>query len=171
MRTMRNGSCLFPLFVLLAACEVGAPARVQAPADSASGEVAFTLAGPNDAAMVVPVRINGREPVDFIVDTGATLTCIDVSLARELGLPEEEVVGGIALGVAAVGRMETVRMDTLRVGASAAFDISACRLDLAHLRQAFGAQGLLGLNFLKSFDVAIDFERNIMTLRSARSER
>jgi predicted aspartyl protease len=148
-----------------AACEPGAPARVQAPADSASGEVAFSLAGPNNAAMIVPVRINGREPVDFIVDTGATLTCIDVSLARELGLPEDDAAGGIALGVATAGRIQTVHMDSLRVGNAAAFDLSACRLDLANLRRAFGAQGLLGLNFLKSFHIAIDFERNVMTLR------
>ena len=160
---MRLSVCFAAATVI--ACEPGAPARVEAPADSASGEVAFSLASPNEAAMMVPVRINGREAVDFIVDTGATLTCIDVSLARELGLPEEDVVGGIALGVATAGRMKTVRMDTLRVGNAAVFDVSACSIDLAHLRRAFGAQGLLGLNFLKSFDVAIDFERNIMTLR------
>jgi predicted aspartyl protease len=155
------------LVLILGGCEAGSPARIEAPADSASGEVSFTMAGPNESAMLIPVRINGREAVDFIVDTGATLTCIDVSLARELGLPDEDEVGGVALGVATVGRMRTVRMDTLRVGHAAAFDIAACKIDLEHLRRALGAQGLLGLNFLRSFDVAIDFDRNIMTLRNA----
>lgn len=152
-------------YILIAACDSAVPGRVEAPADSAAGEIAFELAGPNEAALVVPVEINAREAVDFVLDTGATLTCIDVSLARELGLPDQNAVGGVAIGALTAGRIETVHIDTLRVGNAAVFDISACKLDLASLRAAFGAQGLLGLNFLKSFDVAIDFERKVVTLR------
>lgn len=153
--------------LLLSACELAAPARTHAPADSAAGEVAFKLVGPNEAALVVPISINGREPVDFVLDTGATLTCIDVSLARVLGLREEGPMGGVGIGAMTVGRIETVRMDTLRVGNAVAYDVIACRLDLAPLRTAFGAQGLLGLNFLKSFDVALDFERRVLRLTAA----
>jgi clan AA aspartic protease (TIGR02281 family) len=150
--------------IWLQACDVAAPQRVQAPADSASGEVAFSLTGPNEAAFVVPVRINGRAPVNFIVDTGATLTCIDVSLARVLGLREGERSSGVAIGAMSTGRVETVMIDTLRVGNAAAFDIMACRLDMAALREALDVQGLVGLNFLKQFDVAIDFDRHVLRL-------
>jgi predicted aspartyl protease len=150
--------------LLLSACELAAPARTTAPTDSAAGEVAFKLVGPNEAALVVPVSINGREPVDFVLDTGATLTCIDVSLSRVLGLPEESPMGGVGIGAMTVGRIETVSMDSLRVGNAVAYDITACRLDLEPLRKAFGAQGLLGLNFLKSFDMALDFERRVLRL-------
>ena len=151
----------------LAACDFAAPARTQAPADSAAGELKFKLQGPNEAAFVVPVHINGRGPIDFVLDTGATLTCIDVSLARELDLPEEGPMGGVAIGAMSAGAIETVRMDSLRVGNASAFDIAACRLDLAALRNALGVQGLVGLNFLKQFDVAIDFERRVLRLNSA----
>lgn len=45
---------------LAAACQpTGAPARVEAPADSAAGEVPFDLAGPGGAALIVPVHLNG----------------------------------------------------------------------------------------------------------------
>ena len=113
---------LLAFALLLSACDLAAPARTHAPADSAAGEVAFKLVGPNEAALVVPISINGREPVDFVLDTGATLTCIDVSLARVLGLPEEGPMGGVGIGAMTVGRIETVRMDTLRVGNAVAYD-------------------------------------------------
>jgi predicted aspartyl protease len=150
--------------IMLSACDFAAPARTSAPADSAAGEVAFEMAGPNEAAFVVPVHINGRGPVNFVLDTGATLTCIDVSLARELQLPEEGAMTGVAIGAMAAGAIETVRMDSLRIGNAAAYDIAACRLDLEPLRRALGVQGLVGLNFLKQFDVGIDFERRVLTL-------
>lgn len=150
----------------LVSCDMAAPMRTHAPADPAAGEVEFRLVGPNEAALVVPVSINGREPVDFVLDTGATLTCVDVSLARVLGLKAESPMGGVGIGAMTVGRIETVRIDTLRVGHAVAYDITACRLDLEPLRVAFGAQGLLGLNFLKSFDVALDFERYVLTITS-----
>ena len=170
-RRVMTAHRLLPLLSLLAACQVGAPERVQAPADTAAGEVEFSLASPNRAAILVPVQINGRPAVDFVLDTGATLTCIDVSLARELGLPEEGFTGGVAIGAVTSGRIETVHIDTLRIGNAAAYDLSACRLDLSALRSAFGAQGLVGLNFLKSFDVRIDFERSVLTLLSTDSSQ
>lgn len=154
------------LLLALAGCDAALPVRTEAPVDSAAGEVAFELVGPNEAALVVPVQINGREPVKFVLDTGATLTCIDVSLARELGLPDQKPRGGVAIGALAAGRIETVLMDTLRIGNAAAFDLIACKLDLAALSKAFGAHGLIGLNFLKSFDVSLDFESKVLTLRA-----
>ncbi|HEY0673125.1 MAG TPA: retropepsin-like aspartic protease [Longimicrobiales bacterium] len=153
------------LLWLVAGCDLATPARVQAPADSAAGEIAFQLASPNEAAILVPVQINGHPEVDFVLDTGATFTCIDISLARELGLPDQDEVGGIAIGAMNVGRIETVLIDSLRIGNATAYDISACKLDLEALRRGFGAHGLIGLNFLKSFDMAVDFDRSILRLQ------
>ncbi|HET9440992.1 MAG TPA: retropepsin-like aspartic protease [Longimicrobiales bacterium] len=153
------------VFWLVAGCDLAAPARVQAPADSAAGEVGFHLAAPNEAAILVPVQINGRPEVDFVLDTGATFTCIDISLAREWNLPDQDEVGGIAIGAMNVGRIETVQIDSLRIGNATVYDIAACKLDLEALRKGFGAHGLIGLNFLKSFDMAVDFDRNILRLQ------
>ncbi|MGQ0560501.1 MAG: retropepsin-like aspartic protease family protein [Gemmatimonadota bacterium] len=161
---MMRTALALELLALLAACDLGAPARVQAPVDRAAGEVAFKMATPNEAAILIPVQINGRAAVDFVLDTGATLTCVDVSLARQLALPDQQMIGGIAIGAVAMGRIQTVGIDTLRVGNAAAYDLLACKLDLAALREQFGAQGLLGLNFLKSFDLEIDFDRSVLTL-------
>jgi len=155
--------------VLLSAstgCETGAPARVQAPADSAAGEVAFTMAGPTDAAIVVPVFVNGEGPFDFVLDTGATFTCVDAELARRLALPERTGARGVGAGVGGAGQIRLVRVDSVRVGGASAEGLTACEVDLRHARQVgVEADGLLGLNFLKPFRVTLDFERRVLILR------
>jgi predicted aspartyl protease len=151
--------------LLCAACDVGAPARVEAPADTAAGEVAFRLAGPNEAALLVPVHINGQGPFDFVLDTGATLTCVAQSTAEELELPRQRGIGGIGVGIGGAERIHLVRIDSLRIGATHALDMNACVVDLAHVRVLGPTiRGLIGLNFLRSFRVTLDFQRNVLIL-------
>jgi predicted aspartyl protease len=155
------------LFLLvLGACQFdGRPAETEAPADAAAGEIAMTRVGANDAAIVVPVHINGQGPFDLVLDTGATVTCVTPDVSERLALPAQRGVRGYGAGVGGAGRVELVRYDTLRVGAAAAFDLPGCVIDLASL-EAIGTRvdGLLGLNFLQSFDVRLDFGRDVLTL-------
>ena len=149
-------------------CDVGAPSRVEAPADTAAGEVTFELAGIGGAALIVPVHINGQGPYDLVLDTGATLTCVDQELAQQLGLPERRGQLALGAGVGVAGRVRVVAVDSLRVGAARAFDLTACVLDLQQLRSISPrVQGLLGLNFLRSFRVTLDFERNVLLLAAS----
>lgn len=151
--------------LLVGGCEVGAPARVEAPADTAAGEVPIRLAGSNDAALLVPVHLNGHGPLDFVLDTGATFTCVAGETAAELGLPPRRGAVGVGVGIGGAGRVDFVHIDSLRIGRAQAFDMPACVLDL----QQFGAlgtpiQGLVGLNFLRSFRLTLDFERGVLRL-------
>ena len=137
------------------------------PADSAAGETAFQLAGAGGAAMVVPVFINGRGPIDLILDTGATITCVDTSLARELALPEQRLTVGTAIGVGGVGRVRLHRVDSLRVAGAVARRLNVCSMDLSGMRAvAPSVRGLLGLNVLKPFRVTIDFRRSVVRLEA-----
>lgn len=138
------------------------------PADVAgAGEVSFTLAGTGGAAIVVPVRLNDSGPYQFVVDTGATLTCVDQALAGTLELPKPEGMRGFGATVGQQGAMALHRIDTLQVGDTTASGIIACALDLRGMKQAgLELDGLLGLNFLKSFKVTFDFERKIMSLEA-----
>ena len=167
MRTLARPSRLAVCALALASCDVGAPARVQAPADSAAGEVTFELAGPGGAALVVPVFINGEGPFDFVLDTGATFTCVDDALATRHGLREQTGQVAIGAGIGGAGRVRLVRMDSIRIGGASAERMTACVLDLQVLQQiGRGVQGLVGLNFLKSFRVTLDFQRNVVGLQA-----
>jgi predicted aspartyl protease len=157
-----------PAWVVLAAIACGDLQTVgssSASADSAAGEVKFRMTGPGGAALVVPVYINGDGPVDLILDTGATLTCLDSSLARELALPERRAALGMAVAVGGSGRVRLHAVDSLRVGRAVARSLTVCAIDLRELRRLGGnVRGLLGLNVLREFRVTLDFEREIVRL-------
>ena len=130
------------------------------------GEISFRLEGAGGAAVVVPVRLNDKGPYDFVVDTGATLTCLDEKLADELGLPAVRgVVGrGATLGSSS-GAIELRRLDAIAIGETRATDLTACVLDLENIRGAgLDVHGLLGLNVLKAYTVTLDFKRSVMSL-------
>lgn len=144
---------------------LGAPSSVTVPPDSAAGEVPFHLAGPGGAAIVIPVVLDGRDSANLILDTGATLTCLDDSLARRLKLPERIGVGGAGVAIGGAGRMRLVRLDSLRVGAAIARDLTACAIDLSNVHAVSPeVHGLLGLNFLRNFRVTLDFQRKVLRL-------
>lgn len=156
---------VLPCLLLLAACVDMEPARVEIPADSAAGEIAFEMAGQGGAALMVPVRINGEGPYQFILDTGATITCVDEPLAASLALPEVRGVMGTAAGVGGQGDVRLVSVDSLSIGAVRAHELQACVVDLEHLGgMGLELDGLIGLNVLSQFRVTLDFERNIVTL-------
>ena len=156
------------LLAALPACNDFAPRSVRAPADSAAGEVAIRLAGMNDAALIVPVHVNGEGPFDFVLDTGATLTCVDAALMDSLGLEAEPGRLGRGMDATRLGNVQLIHIDSLRVGSAHASDIGGCVLDLAHIQDAgLDVHGLLGLNFLKEFRVTLDFERQVLNLTAA----
>jgi predicted aspartyl protease len=143
-----------------------------APPDSAAGEITFRWAGPGGAAIVVPVRINGRDPVDLILDTGATLTCVDTALARDFALPERRAVVGAAVGVGGAGRVRLHSVDSLHIGAAVARELTVCAIDLQGLRAVSAdVRGLLGLNVLRHFDVTLDFDRSVLRLATPAGRR
>ena len=115
---------------------------------------------------MVAAHINGTGPYNLVLDTGATLTCLDERLAAQLSLPRKTGAIGLGAGVGGSGRVALVHVDSIRLGSATVRNLTACVLDLAHLRElgAGGVSGLLGLNFLTPFHVTLDFDQRIMTL-------
>jgi len=145
-------------------CTIPGAPEFGAPGGTSPGEVHFELARPNDAAILVPVKINGQGPYTFVLDTGATFTCIDQKLANELKLPEWQGLGVGIIGPTG-GNIRLVTLDTLEVGTVKASDLKACTIDFKQMNGAgLDAQGLVGLNFLKSFRLSIDFKTRLLKL-------
>jgi predicted aspartyl protease len=153
------------LLALTLGCALPGTTEVGAPTTSEPGTVKFKMAAPNDAAIIVEVKINGRGPYDFVLDTGATFTCVDKEFADQLKLPEwKGSLGTIVIGPGG-GGMKLLNIETLEVGGAKASNLAACSIDLNRLAPpGLGIKGLIGLNFLKSYRVAIDFEKKSLQL-------
>jgi predicted aspartyl protease len=125
--------------------------------------VSFSLRA--GSMLIVPVKINGMGPFDFVMDTGSTVTILDGSLFRELGLKPD---GNAPLTSAAKSNAQ------LRATAA---EVSVNGLEVAGLRIAVmenfnsgtsdrRVRGILGENFLDRFDVLIDNEHRQVTFDS-----
>lgn len=129
--------------------------------DSAGRVIPFS----GNAAIILPVFVNGEGPLQFAMDTGSTLTCLDGSVADRMELPEQSAVRGVAAGASGVGQVRVVSVDSLRVGGAVMREMPVCVLELAHARQVgVEIDGLLGLNFLRAYQVGIDFNRREVRL-------
>ena len=153
------------LLLMLSACTIPATGDFGTPASTTPGEVPFEMAPPNDAAIIVPVKINGRGPFKFVLDTGATFTCIDQKLVDQLKLPEWKGPLGIGIIQPIGGSVKFVSLDTFEVGNVKATEMKACAIEFSQLPTGgLDARGLVGLNFLKTFQVRIDFKKRILRL-------
>ena len=151
------------LFSFLPGCTP--PNQIGEPAQTSPGEVRFEMAPPNDAAIIVPVKINGKGPYKFVLDTGATFTCIDTKLVEQLKLPDWKGQFGTAVLTPGEGSVRLVSLDSLEVGEAKATKLQACTIDLQQMQKmGLDVKGLVGLNFLKPYRMSIDFEKRVLKL-------
>ena len=115
------------------------------------------------------VRVEGIEkPLNFIVDTGASISVVSEKLAEQENLasylqPTRMRVFGAA-GIAE--DVKTVLLPRVLLGALAREQLSAAVLDLEPINETAGftQNGILGANFLRHFRVTFDFSRGLIRL-------
>ena len=108
--------------------------------------------------MTVPVRVSGTGPYRFLIDTGADRTAISSSLARQLKLSERKDV--ILHSVTGVSEIETANVPMLDITAKKVRNIDAALLESEHM----GADGILGLDSLRSQRILFDFKKQTLTV-------
>lgn len=134
----------------------------------APDRVAATRAGEYRRILTIPVRIGGRAPVQFFVDTGATTTTISSAFAKQIGIEGAgSVAGRGATGTisARVTTLPSVRIGTRNVGGVRA--VVSSDFDTLH-GVAPGVVGSLGLNVLKQFTLALDYAHDRVLLSGTR---
>ncbi|MEA1015218.1 retroviral-like aspartic protease family protein [Sphingosinicella sp. LY1275] len=112
--------------------------------------------------MTVEVRVNGRGPYRFLVDSGADTSVIGLRIARELQLPAGTpvILHGMT-GSAEVGR---VLVDELSLGQS-----TIKNLQLPALRELdLGGEGMIGIDALVEQRLMMDFEKRLIKAEDAR---
>nr|WP_237219758.1 retroviral-like aspartic protease family protein [Sphingomonas arenae] len=112
--------------------------------------------------MTVEVRVNGRGPYQFLVDSGADTSVIGLNIARDLRLPVGTPVTLHGMtGSAVVGR---VLVGELSLGQSTLHD-----LELPALREFdLGGQGMIGIDALVRQRLMLDFEKRVIKAEDAR---
>jgi predicted aspartyl protease len=118
-----------------------------------------------DAAnhLMVDVRINGKGPYHFVVDTGADRTILASEIAVELGLSRGEKV--MLRGVVRAVLTEAVSILTMTFGSITKRHLTVPTLS----RSLLDADGYLGLDFLDGHRVTFDFQNHLIQVREPRA--
>lgn len=115
------------------------------------------------------VRLEGIErPLNFIIDTGASVSVVSERLANEEDLSHYLEPTRLRI-YGAAGIAEDVRsllLPKVMLGATSRERISAAVLDLEPVNETagFSQNGILGSNFLRHFRVSFDFGRALIRL-------
>jgi predicted aspartyl protease len=107
--------------------------------------------------MTIPVRVGGKG-YRFLVDTGADRTAVSTAVAAELGLTS----GPMATlhSVTGVTPVRTANVPSLKITDSRARSIEAPVLE----RMNMGADGILGVDSLRSQRVLFDFRTRVISI-------
>ena len=135
------------------------PATIDDTLEIEGESVAARLAA---TRLSVGVMIDGKGPFRFAVDSGADRSVIGQALARQLGLPPGDRVS--LHSTTGTTLVDTVRIGTLKIGASEIGGISAPALP----ERFVGAQGLLGIDALADQRLLLDFDGRTITVQDTR---
>jgi predicted aspartyl protease len=140
------------------------PAKV--PAGTYTTDVKIVHGGGNSILVLVPVTIKGEGPYNFALDTGASLTLVDSSIANQLGLPEV----GDSQQVSGVGGDQQVIPIQVKSWSAGSIPLPEATITKTRLRPSQGdsdIQGLLGSDILSQFGtVTLNYKTGVLTLTS-----
>lgn len=168
--TRRNAA--LGLAAVGAAALPAARAFAQAPADSPVTEhpdedgehtQLATRESRNDH-MLAPVSINGQGPFDFLLDTGANISCVSDRLMEKLALRSGETAA--VHTVVGVRQRPIVMLDQLQVGRRNRKNVRAPALPI----KGADVDGVLGVDWLKGQRLVLDFKGQRMEITKSRHD-
>ena len=135
---------------------IAVPAQIAGAGETAE----LAMAGDGHDRLTVPVTLGASRPYHFLVDTGSDRTSVSRQVARQLGLQER----ASAELHSATGRSQVrmAHLPELRMSRRAVRNISAPMLDANDI----GADGILGIDSLRSQRVLFDFARGRLSVLS-----
>jgi predicted aspartyl protease len=149
----------------LAAADPPAPAPPAAPAAAPQPEGSVATGRDPFDHLTAPVMLNGQGPFPFVVDTGASISCVSRDLAQRLGLPIQEhrrvhtIVGEKVEPMALV--------DELRVGVRRERRMAALAIPIEEPE----VQGVLAVDWIRNQRVTLDFAKGNLEFTSSHIER
>ncbi len=155
---------------LLACLALAAPAgaqtgptrefTIQGPVDltreSGTQDIAFRV--DQTDRMTVPVRIDGKGPFRFLVDTGANRTVVSTSIAAALGLSSRPVAK--LHSVSGASMVRTANVPQFELSRDRVRNVDVALLEAAHME----ADGIVGVDSLRSEKVIFDFRKRLISI-------
>ena len=115
--------------------------------------------------MTVEVKVNGRGPYKFLVDSGADTSVVGLRIARDLQLPLGTPV--ILNSMTDRNIVDRVRVAELTLGPSTIRDLHVPALR----EQDLGGEGMIGIDALIHQRLMMDFEKRLIKAEDARRPR
>lgn len=125
--------------------------------------VKFAKVDPQAPLIVVPAKVNGVGRLRFLLDTGASHTCVTPQLVKRLGLPTKGQA--VALGAGGELNLELASIESLNVGGAEVTQLTVAIVDVAHVTKLTKRlDGVVGNDFMKKFVVTIDHGKSQISL-------
>jgi predicted aspartyl protease len=116
----------------------------------------------SETRLSVDVRINGRGPYHFVVDSGADTSVVGLQIAKGQQLPV--TTPAILNGMTGSDQVDRVKVESLQLGPTVVRN-----LELPVLRESdLGGDGLVGIDALAQQRLMLDFERRLIKVEDAR---
>ncbi len=113
-----------------------------------------------------PVYLNGKGPFRLVLDTGASRSAVIPAVAEKLGLEAQTGRQVRVRGVSGTAIVPLLRVDQMDIG-----DLLLKPAMLPVVADVFGgAEGVLGNEGLQDKRIAIDFRRDLITVKRSRRE-
>lgn len=121
-------------------------------------EIDYTFSTVSEGHMIIPVKINGKGPFPFILDTGASHICISQELSEKLQLSG---ANSDVMGIHGTFETEIAELRSVSLGKARRLKLLAALMDISHVQDSLGIEvhGILGYDFLKKFKVLIDYPK------------
>lgn len=154
-----RSACLFGMATISAALATDAPkSPAELPPCELTARATLDMEMDNTGRITVPVSINGVEK-RMMVDTGASLTLIASQTVRDLKLDTHD--GG---SISLIGFGGTRYNDKVTLAEFALGRLKGKNFSLFVRDGNFDSAGLLGADFLRTFDVDLDFAKAQLSL-------
>lgn len=127
--------------------------------------IPFRLAKPEKPLVLVEAFVNDDGPFQFALDTGASMTTLSGGVASRLALNRTPMPA--ATGAGGAVQAEAARVESVRVGDAAAGPLGVVITNVTDVvSRVLGEplDGILGYNFLRNFEVVIDYPRTAIAL-------
>ena len=119
-------------------------------------EIEYSYSSVSEGHMIIPVKINGKGPFQFILDTGASHICISQELSDKLKLSG---ANSDVMGIHGTFETEIAELRSVSLGKARRLKLLAALMDISHVEDSLGTEihGILGYDFLKKFKLLIDY--------------